>query len=283
MGVKIIITRSVGLRFGFLNAFPVRSYTSDVKSAKTTEQSEQTVLDYDEVAIFEKDVRPEQLIAKMRNKSRLAPGHRNIMNEKKPYESSMEWYHDTVKYKRKMLGKYGLKALDATAGIAWPTKEEVEDAREYERVAYPVSLQDSWKQFEERKRAIAEETRLREQDIEEKLKNMGKWRAELAAKVAKKEAIEKAAREKKEKIMDEIRREYGINVDPKSPKFRELMEKKELEAKKKKKSMKKEEKNAKLLEKLTKQFQTESIAKEVKEQKAGASPENKKPEDPKPT
>ena len=66
-----------------------------------------------------------------------------------------------MRYKRRILGRYGLKALDVPAGIAWPTKEDVEDAKDYEQTAYPVSIQEGWKLFEERKRAAAEEIRLR--------------------------------------------------------------------------------------------------------------------------
>ena len=66
-----------------------------------------------------------------------------------------------MRYKQRTLGRYGLKALDVTPGVAWPTQEDVEDAKEYERVAYPFSLQESWKQIEKKKQAAAEEIRLR--------------------------------------------------------------------------------------------------------------------------
>lgn len=48
-----------------------------------------------------------------------------------------------------MLGRYGLRAIDEPAGLAWPTLEDLEDAQEYERVAFPLSLQERWKKLEE--------------------------------------------------------------------------------------------------------------------------------------
>ena len=96
----------------------------------------------------------------------------------------------------------------------------------------------------------------REEEIERNLAKMGKWRTELAAKIKKKEDAKKAAIEKKEKMVEEIRRRYGFSIDPNSAKFKELAAKKELEDKKAKKALKKEEKTAKLLEKISRQFNT---------------------------
>lgn len=66
-----------------------------------------------------------------------------------------------MKSKRQTLGRYGLKALDVTPGVAWPTESDVEDLKEYERVGYPLSLEESWKLFAETKRVAEEEIRLR--------------------------------------------------------------------------------------------------------------------------
>lgn len=81
--------------------------------------------------------------------------------ELRPYDSSKAWYHDSVKYKKQMLGRYGLKSNDEPAGFAWPTLEEIKDAQEYERVAYPLSLQESWKKIEEKNKLKAEKKQIR--------------------------------------------------------------------------------------------------------------------------
>lgn len=84
-----------------------------------------------------------------RNKSRLNPEHRNILHGRRPYDEPVDWFHHTVKYKRRTLGKYGMEALGVPAGLAWPTPEEVEDAKEYERVGFPLTLQERWRKIKE--------------------------------------------------------------------------------------------------------------------------------------
>jgi len=102
-----------------------------------------------------------QEIARKRNKSRLNPHDRNIVMGLRPYDKTMEWFHNTVKYKKRMLGRYGLKGNDEPVGFAWPTQEEVKDAQEYERVVFPLSLQERWKKLELEKQRKAEEVQAR--------------------------------------------------------------------------------------------------------------------------
>lgn len=49
----------------------------------------------------------EEEIEKKRNISRLAPAHYNLVNDRRPYEVAKSIAHLTVKYNRKMYGKYG--------------------------------------------------------------------------------------------------------------------------------------------------------------------------------
>lgn len=49
----------------------------------------------------------EEEIEKKRNTSRLAPAHFNLVNGRRPYEVPKALAHLTVKYNRKMYGKYG--------------------------------------------------------------------------------------------------------------------------------------------------------------------------------
>lgn len=109
----------------------------------------------DEEPIYTTEVSQEEL-ARKRNKSQLSSYHRNMLMGMRPYDQPLEWFHNTVRYKRRMLGRYGLKGNDEPAGFAWPTLEEVRDAQEYERVAFPLSLQERWKKLEEEKRIRTE-------------------------------------------------------------------------------------------------------------------------------
>lgn len=102
-------------------------------------------------------------LARKRNKSRLNPQDRNVLMGLRPYDKPMSWHHYKVKYKKVTLGRYGLTAIDVPAGFAWPTQREIENAKEYERVAFPLSLQDRWKELEERKQRKA--NRIKERHV----------------------------------------------------------------------------------------------------------------------
>jgi hypothetical protein len=67
----------------------------------------------------------------------------------------MEWYHDSVWYRKRMLGRYGIEAVGFTPAIAWPTMEEVEDAKYVERLLYPQSISETLNGIKEKKIADA--------------------------------------------------------------------------------------------------------------------------------
>lgn len=140
-----VVRRNVGLQ---------SVYAKRLFATSTTESKDEVVdiTSADEKAIFaEPDNEEFQAeIARKRNKSRLSRHDRNILMDLRPYDSSVAWHHHTVRYKKRTLGRYGLKA-DEPAGFAWPTLEEVKDAQEYESVAFPLSLQERWKKLEEKR------------------------------------------------------------------------------------------------------------------------------------
>jgi hypothetical protein len=68
---------------------------------------------------------------------------------------------------------------------------------------------------------------------------LGSWMKELKDKNQKKEATARVAQEKKDALIEEVRQHFGYVVSVKDPKFQEMMEQKEKEAKKAEKDMKK--------------------------------------------
>jgi len=142
---------------------PLRLQSIFAKRFFATEpKNEVDITAADEKAVYsEEDIQLQEEIEKKRNKSGLQPQHRNILMGVRPYGSSIEWYHSKVKYKKRMLGRYGFSGNDEPVGFAWPTPEEIKDAQEYERVAYPLSLQEGWKKLEEEKRIKAEKIKKR--------------------------------------------------------------------------------------------------------------------------
>lgn len=107
-----------------------------------------TVTDEDEGEVMAKK---EEEIQRKRNKSRLNPQHRNLLHGKMPYSEPMDWFHETVKYKRKMYGRYG-QSSGIIPGVMWPTREEIEETKEYESIAYPYTIQEQMSKVEEKKK-----------------------------------------------------------------------------------------------------------------------------------
>ncbi|XP_012279676.1 growth arrest and DNA damage-inducible proteins-interacting protein 1 [Orussus abietinus] len=194
----------------------------------------------------------ENKLAAQRDKSGLNPPHRNILYDRRPYKESMAIIHDTIQYKKRLLGRYGIEAAGVPAGIAWPSPKEVEIKKEYERLLYPLTIQESWDIIAKKKEEKAKAIQAREEEITKKLAKHDKWLAELQAKIAKKEADVLAAKARKDRLMEEVRRHFGFKIDPRDERFKEMLEKKEKEDKKKKKEARKQQREALYMEKLKK-------------------------------
>lgn len=94
-----LCVRAKGLRSNLIGSF----YRLSTVPADIAAEATETVLIDDS-----DDARAqEQEIEKKRNISRLAPAHYNLMNDRRPYEVPKSLAHLTVKYNRKMYGKYG--------------------------------------------------------------------------------------------------------------------------------------------------------------------------------
>lgn len=135
-----VIRRDVGLRCAF------------TKRLFATESKDEFI---DISAADEQPIFPKEDITVNRNKSRLNPEHRNMLMGIRPFDSPHEWFHKTVKYKKRTLGKYGLNAVDEPAGFLWPTPEQIKIIQEYESVRFPQSLQERWEKLEQQRQEEA--------------------------------------------------------------------------------------------------------------------------------
>lgn len=82
----------------------------------------------------------------------------------------------------------------------------------------------------------------RQKDIETKMKKLGSWMKELQDRNNKKEAAIRAAQEKKDRLIEEVRQHFGYVVSMKDPRFQEMLDLKEKEARKAEKESKKKAK-----------------------------------------
>lgn len=222
------------------------------KSTASTELNLDETEDASNLAVIIQDENSEQReqeVQLSRNKSRLLPQHRKMLKETKPYDESQSWIHNTLKYNRMMFGRYGL-ASGIDPRICFETPKEKLTRIEYEKVAYPHTLPDmieiNTKQQNEKKQKI----HAREENIRKKLDKLEQWTAEVNDKIAKKEADAKAAKERKDRLVEEVRRQFGFKVDSRDERFKELLAQKEKEDKKKQKEAKRKEKDEKMLAKL---------------------------------
>ncbi|XP_043260958.1 IgA receptor [Colletes gigas] len=206
-----------------------RCFASKTQDIIQSAESEPVYIDKDDQASRDR------YIERRRNKSRLNRGHRNILFDQKPYENSITWFHDTLKYKRGILGKYGMEALGIPAGIAWPTHEELEDMKEYERVAFPLTLEERWQKMKEKHKQEEEAIMTRQNEIEAKMLKMSDMILEVEEKVAKKKLEAEQAKMKKERRVQEIRRQLLVTGHVTNDKIEEMMAKLDKEDKKKRK------------------------------------------------
>lgn len=135
----------------------------------------------------------EEKIERSRNKSGLNDSIRNILHEINPYPEPILWHHRTVKYVRKTYGKYG-SASGVNPSICFPLKEELDDIKEYERVAFPQTITEMIAEAKQKKKEIENRRMQRQKDIVEKMKKLDQWKKDLHNRIQKKENEVKAAK-----------------------------------------------------------------------------------------
>uniref|UniRef100_A0A182N3B5 Large ribosomal subunit protein mL64 n=1 Tax=Anopheles dirus TaxID=7168 RepID=A0A182N3B5_9DIPT len=254
--IRTCSASSVGQYFALVRSFTFGG-TRLAKKAEQLEAEEQaasaeelpvTFVDDDAESSEERDAR----VAALRNKSRLLPQHRNMLYGVLPYEQSQSWIHETVKYKRMMLGRYGIDSSKVDPRVCFPTKKEAHEKGEYERVAFPFTLKQMMNANEAARKSRKAAIETREADIARKLEKLDQWTADLNARIEKKEAEARAAKERKDRLVEEVRRHFGFKVDPRDERFQEMLALKEREDRKKVKEAKRKEKEEKMMEKLQK-------------------------------
>lgn len=231
------------------NGRNVGRFSESTKASKTETEDDSEAAE-SPVVFEDEDIElKEATIEKNRNKSRLLPQHWNMLNDTVPYQEAQSWIHDTVKYKRMMFGRYGL-ASGVDPRICFYSNNEVEAQKEYERVAFPYTIQQMMEVNAKSKIEKQERIQQREDGIDKKLAKLDTWIKELNERTAKKEADAKAAKARKERLIEEVRRQFGFKLDPRDERFQELLAQKEKEDKKKLKEERRKIKEEKMLARL---------------------------------
>lgn len=236
----VISSRGLGsaIRIGKV---PISRYFL-VRGASLNNETQET----EAVTVSKQNDMSENELEMICNKSRLSYGHRNLVNGRQPYSMPMHRYHNTVKYKRKMYGRYG-ESSSVYPGLAWPTAEDLEDQREYEKVAYPLTIQEMQQKALERLDFEHKDIQMRQQKIDDNMKKLNVWLKEVKEKADKKIYEAQQVKEKKERLIEEVKKHFGYKIDPKDERFKEMLVKREKEEKKKVREEKKKIREEKLL------------------------------------
>lgn len=135
----------------------------------------------------------EEELERKRNKSRLRPQDRNFLFEKNPYPEPKFWSHGTLKYLRRTYGRYG-EASGVNPAICWPVKSELEEAKEYERIAYPYGILEVAEDARKKREEKNEKMRIRQEEIVKKMAKLEQMKEDLHKKIQSKENEAKAAK-----------------------------------------------------------------------------------------
>ncbi|XP_065134147.2 large ribosomal subunit protein mL64 [Paramisgurnus dabryanus] len=163
------------------------------------------------------------------------------VNIKNPYipdkssEKTPDW-QKTDKYDRKLFGRYGLSSGVNPAKL-WPSHAKLEEMIAEEREWHPP-LEVMLENIAAREKEKTEKRMQREKLIATNMAKMPKMVADW--KKQKQEAKQKQREEKvkKERLLAEARERFGYALDPRSSKFKEMVDEIEKEEKKKRKLLK---------------------------------------------
>lgn len=143
--------------------------------------------------IDEEAQRKEAEIERKRNKSRLRQSDRRFLFEQNPYMEPMNWIHGTLKYNRRVYGRYGQQS-GVDPAICWPTKQELADAIEYESIAHPFTIPQMIETKRKEQQEKQERQIQRQNEIVEKMKKLDGWVKDMHDRIAKKEGEYQAAK-----------------------------------------------------------------------------------------
>lgn len=197
------------------------------------------------------------------NKSRLNPVHYN-MNKyifTKPTSQQTKYVMTTLKWQRMKIGTCGLDCGYDPA-LCFTTKEEIEDLKAYEKVAFNKSIMEMRNNLLEDLARKKEETREREERAKNAMQSMESWKNKIKARLQEKENIATAAKEERSRLLEEVRRFFGYTIDPKDERFQLMLQHKENEIAKQKKLLKKQKQEERFMAKLAALERDEKSGKE---------------------
>jgi len=213
----------------------------DSAENKEAEKDEMYEFDLATEKEFEEEAR-QAAIRKARFRSRLFHSDRALLLNQRPnagIDFEMNDKHQRNDFKAAMLSRFG-KSTGINPSVAWPTDEKIDEQKEYEHVLYDgKSLKEMIADVQQQ--VVEEEKQIRDTEDEIK-KKIAKQEQEIKAWQKRVESKNMAAdkeRLKRQRILDELRDEFGYEINPDDPQFAPRIEAKEKEIAKMNKDAKK--------------------------------------------
>ncbi|XP_075939006.1 large ribosomal subunit protein mL64 [Anarhichas minor] len=163
------------------------------------------------------------------------------LNLREPYipdkdsEKTPEW-QKTGRYDRKLFGRYG-SASGIDPASLWPSHEQLDKLIAEENEWHPP-LEVMLKKIEAKEKVESEKRLAKEKLIAANMAKMPKMIADWRREKRDTKSKLKEEKTRRAKLLAEARQRFGYAVDPRSPKFLEMVAELETEDKKKKKLMK---------------------------------------------
>lgn len=238
---KLLVRQLVALKTSERTLFGFGKKTKKESEEESKQLIPSHVLEEEPIVMSEEEV------MKMRDKSRLPSHIKSEITLKDIPKMRYLWQfrHAVV---RKRYATYG-KASGLKPGVMWPSKEELQYIKAYEQtfhrpfyemVSKAKAIQDEREDSHQKRRQL----------IEDNLKQLPKWKKEFWDKYKKMNDDIEAEKQKKEKLIQEVREFVGYDLDPKDPRFEEALVKKDEENKRLSKAARKQERQKQTLERL---------------------------------
>lgn len=196
----------------------------------------------------EREARAEYIQSR-RCKSRLTASHRQVLQGLPPnmgnlYE--MNSGHRSKEHKRALMGRYGRAGTGVSPATCWPTGEQVHLAREWEALyqekPLKAMIEEARREVEERRAAVL----AREAEVVEALGKMERQVRQWEEKRGAKARLLDSERERRERVLAELRLEFGYNINPEDNYMKTRIGEREKVLIKEEKEKKKQEKATKM-------------------------------------
>ncbi|XP_072255651.1 large ribosomal subunit protein mL64 [Pyxicephalus adspersus] len=140
-------------------------------------------------------------------------------------------------YEAKLYGKYGSLSRVNPAQL-WPSPEKLQEIEAEEKEWYP-SLREMLDKLEAQEKELLQQKLERERVIAANMAKMPKMIADWRRDKKEAKIKEREEKAKKQRLLTLAREKFGVNVDPRSPKFQEMVKEMEKEERRKLKAVKK--------------------------------------------